>query len=103
MEGEKLKEVKREREELLQNPEMLKYLPQQEESQRERERKQEEMGQEKKRVIPMSKPQPSVITNCDGAGCWDEVGNRYNKAAGNTYFRGDGKICQGVGGNMQCN
>jgi hypothetical protein len=53
--------------------------------------------------IPMPVPQPTVITNCDTAGCWENVGNRYNKAAGDRYFRGDGKACQGVGGSMNCN
>tara|TARA_R110002049_G_scaffold188251_7_gene356610 strand:- start:3013 stop:3474 length:462 start_codon:yes stop_codon:yes gene_type:complete len=53
--------------------------------------------------IPMPAPQPTVITNCDTAGCWDNLGNRYNKAAGDTYFRSDGKACQGVGGSMNCN
>jgi len=49
-----------------------------------------------------SRPHPSVITNCDAAGCWDNLGGRYNKAAGNNYFRSDGKFCQQVGGQMQC-
>jgi hypothetical protein len=54
-------------------------------------------------AVPMAVPPPPVITNCDSSGCWDTVGNRYNKAAGETYFRSDGKACQGIGGNMQCN
>lgn len=48
-------------------------------------------------------PPPSHITNCDSAGCWDNQGGRYNKAAGSTYFRQDGKACQSIGGQMQCN
>lgn len=48
-------------------------------------------------------PAPSHMTNCDGAGCWDNQGNRYNKGAGSTYFRNDGRVCQHVGGMMQCN
>lgn len=47
-------------------------------------------------------PQPSVITNCDSAGCWDNLGNRYNKGAGSTYFPTSGGSCQLVGGMMQC-
>lgn len=50
-----------------------------------------------------SPPRPSVITNCDSAGCWDDVGNRYNKGAGETYFRNDGKVCQSVAGTVICN
>lgn len=53
--------------------------------------------------IPTPFPQPSVITNCDQTGCWDNVGNRYNRGAGETYIRQDGKVCQGSGPNMQCN
>lgn len=48
-------------------------------------------------------PPPSHITDCDGTGCWDNQGGRYNKAAGSTYFRQDGKACQSIGGQMQCN
>ena len=50
-----------------------------------------------------SPPQPSVITNCDAAGCWDNLGGRYNKGAGNTYFPSGGGACQSVGGQMMCN
>ena len=48
-------------------------------------------------------PQPSVITNCDPGGCWDNLGNRYNRGAGNTYFPGAGSgACQMIGGQMLC-
>lgn len=46
---------------------------------------------------------PSNMTNCDGAGCWDTNGTRYNKGAGNTYFPSTGGVCQNIGGRMQCN
>jgi len=46
-------------------------------------------------------PSPSVITNCDSAGCWDNLGNRYNRGAGNTFFGPTG-ACQQVGNMMQC-
>jgi hypothetical protein len=49
------------------------------------------------------RPQPSVITNCDSGGCWDNVGNRYNRGAGNTYFPGGGGgACQMIGSQMHC-
>ena len=53
--------------------------------------------------LPMPSQAPSVITNCDNTGCWDNLGTRYNKGAGNTYFRSTGGVCQGIGGQMQCN
>lgn len=48
---------------------------------------------------------PGVITSCDGAGCWDSNGVRYNRGAGPTYFSSDGHTCQAVapGVPMQCN
>lgn len=52
---------------------------------------------------PVPAPVPSVITNCDPGGCWDDVGNRYNKGAGTTHFTQDGRVCQNIGGMMQCN
>lgn len=52
---------------------------------------------------PMPQRQPSTITNCDGAGCWGSDGTRYNRGAGDTYFPSTGGVCQGVGGQMQCN
>ena len=45
--------------------------------------------------------QPSAITSCDSGGCWDDVGGRYDKGAGNTYFGPNG-ACQDIGGMMQC-
>lgn len=52
---------------------------------------------------PMPQRPPSTITNCDGAGCWGSDGTRYNRGAGDTYFPSTGGVCQGVGGQMQCN
>lgn len=51
----------------------------------------------------MPQRQPSTITNCDGAGCWDSNGTRYNRGAGDTYFPSTGGSCQSIGGQMQCN
>jgi hypothetical protein len=51
--------------------------------------------------LPAPPPAPSAITACDQAGCFDNLGNRYNKGAGNTYFGPNG-ACQLVGGSMQC-
>ncbi len=54
------------------------------------------------RPSSMPAPQtPSIITSCDPSGCWDNLGNRYNKGAGNTYF-GPSGACQMIGGMMQC-
>jgi len=47
-------------------------------------------------------PRPSSITSCDPGGCWDNLGNRYNKGAGTTYFNQHGGVCQSVGGQMHC-
>lgn len=63
----------------------------------------EEIRKKKKSYsIPNPAPQPSVITNCDSAGCWDDMGGRYNRGAGNTYFGPSGGACQLIGGMMQC-
>jgi uncharacterized protein DUF4124 len=46
---------------------------------------------------------PSVITNCDGAGCWDNQGGRYNSAGGNMYVPpGGGPACMRIAGQMTC-
>lgn len=52
---------------------------------------------------PITSRAPSVVTNCDGAGCWGTDGTRYNKGAGNTYFPSTGGVCHDIGGQMQCN
>lgn len=51
---------------------------------------------------PPRSPSPSAITNCDAGGCWDDLGNRYNKGAGSTYFPPQGGACQRIGGQMIC-
>lgn len=48
-------------------------------------------------------PPPTHITDCDQTGCWDNQGGRYNKGAGPTHIRNDGRVCQSVGGQMICN
>lgn len=48
--------------------------------------------------------QPGSLVNCDGAGCWDTSGRRYNNAAGEgNFFRQDGRACQTVGNQVMCN
>lgn len=49
-----------------------------------------------------TRPQPNIITNCDSGGCWDDVGNRYNRGGGNTHFPATGGSCQLIGGMMRC-
>ena len=49
---------------------------------------------------PVRNPSPT-ITNCDGAGCWDSNGARYNRGGGNTYFGPNG-ACTGTAGGMVC-
>lgn len=46
-------------------------------------------------------PRPTVITSCDQGGCWDNMGGRYDRGAGDTYFSQRG-ACQMIGGQMQC-
>lgn len=50
---------------------------------------------------PMQAPVPSHMTSCDGSGCWDNQGNRYNGNNG-TYYN-NGRMCRDIGGQMQCN
>lgn len=52
---------------------------------------------------PVRKPAPSSVTNCDAGGCWDNLGGRYTRGAGNTYFpTTGGPSCQMIGGVMRC-
>ncbi|HEY8361044.1 MAG TPA: DUF4124 domain-containing protein [Ramlibacter sp.] len=44
---------------------------------------------------------PLSLTNCDGSGCWDTQGRRYNNAAGG-YFRSDGVFCARSGPHIRC-
>ncbi len=47
---------------------------------------------------------PNAIAECDGSGCWDGEGVRYNRAPGNGRFvREDGAQCREVAGRMRCN
>lgn len=46
-------------------------------------------------------PTPTHMTNCDGSGCWDNQGNRYNGNSG-TYYN-NGRMCRDIGGQLQCN
>lgn len=53
--------------------------------------------------MPAPPPTPSSITNCDSAGCWDNLGGRYTRSAGNTYFpTTGGPPCQMISGMMRC-
>ena len=60
---------------------------------------------ERERPPPPPAPAaPGMMTNCDPAGCWDTSGNRYNKAGGSGNFhRQDGRFCQQIGNQLQCN
>ena len=42
---------------------------------------------------------PAILTNCDGVGCWDTNGRRYENAAGG-LVRSDGKFCPNTGSNV---
>ncbi len=42
-----------------------------------------------------------VITSCDPGGCWDSLGNRYNRS-GPTFFSTTGRACRRVGNMLQC-
>ncbi|RYG08797.1 MAG: hypothetical protein EON92_15885 [Burkholderiales bacterium] len=46
---------------------------------------------------------PTHLVNCNGAGCWDTQGTRYNRAAGGNFHRSDGKFCTRAGPNVMCN
>ncbi len=50
-------------------------------------------------VIPPTAP--SFSSTCDSSGCWGSDGTRYN-AIGGALVRPDGRMCQNVGGVMQC-
>lgn len=43
----------------------------------------------------------SFTGNCDSAGCWGSDGTRYNMVGG-SLVRPDGRMCQNIGGVMQC-
>ncbi len=62
-------------------------------------------------IAPLRLPTPSIVVtpptppsftgNCDSAGCWGSDGTRYN-AIGGSLVRPDGRMCQNIGGVMQC-
>jgi len=65
---------------------------------KEREAKREEA----KRKAAAAASAAAVITTCDPGGCWDSLGRRYN-GSGATMIRSDGRSCQRVGNQFQCN
>jgi hypothetical protein len=44
---------------------------------------------------------PSVLTTCDGGGCWDNLGRRYN-GTGTTLIGPTGKLCIRSGDWIEC-
>ena len=44
---------------------------------------------------------PSVLTTCDGGGCWDNLGRRYN-GTGPTLIGPTGKLCIRTGDRVEC-
>jgi hypothetical protein len=47
---------------------------------------------------------PNAVADCDGTGCWDADGMRYNRAPGSSQFiREDGRQCRAVNNRMECN
>lgn len=51
---------------------------------------------------PATPPTPSIITNCDPSGCWDNLGGRYNSAAGGNFIGPSDRLCINMGGMIQC-
>jgi hypothetical protein len=53
-------------------------------------------------VPPVNTPSPPpAVSGCDGGGCWDSGGSRYNGSNG-VYLNGAGRQCQRVGTSLQC-
>lgn len=46
-------------------------------------------------------PRPTFTGHCDSTGCWSSDGTRTN-AVGGALVRPDGRMCQDVGGVLQC-
>ncbi len=46
-------------------------------------------------------PRPAFTSSCDSGGCWGSDGARYNSVGG-SLVSPNGKICQSVGGVLQC-
>lgn len=54
---------------------------------------------------PMPMPSPSApaqINSCDGGGCTDTNGARYNGGVGNTVISPQGRLCTTTGTTVQC-
>lgn len=48
-------------------------------------------------------PAPTHITHCDGGGCYDNYGTRYNANGGGGYnSSANGRYCEDIGGQMLC-
>lgn len=47
-------------------------------------------------------PAPAQINRCDGGGCIDASGARYNGGVGNTVIDSQGRNCTRTGVNVQC-
>jgi hypothetical protein len=46
---------------------------------------------------------PNAIVDCDGMGCWDTAGVRYNRVTGgNQFMREDGRQCRSIANRMEC-
>lgn len=46
---------------------------------------------------------PTLLTNCNATGCWDNAGNRYNRRGdGQTLWSGDGRVCRPRGNAIYC-
>jgi hypothetical protein len=47
--------------------------------------------------------EPSVLTTCDGGGCWDNLGRRYNyNGTGPTLIGPTGRLCVRSGDRIEC-
>lgn len=45
---------------------------------------------------------PVAISSCDGSGCWDVNGERYNATGDNVYSNSVGQTCQKTGKLLRC-
>jgi hypothetical protein len=52
-------------------------------------------------VIVGNSGRPSRLTNCNRQGCWDDLGNRYNRGS-NGVFVGPRGACRQVGPQLNC-
>jgi len=66
--------------------------------------KQEERATRAEEARQAAARAPKLVTNCDGGGCWDNAGNRYNRTGdGQNFWRSDGKFCRAQGNAFSCN